>query len=154
MVRLVPMDAARFEVYLESVIRSYADENIKAGRWTAAEGLIESGKQIRGLLPNGLATPGQFLFSIVAEAEEGPVGVLWLAIEPRGGFIYDLEIDAPFRRRGFAEQAMRLAEQVARERGAAKLLLHVFGSNMGARRLYAKLGYEESNVMMAKSLPS
>ncbi len=78
--------------------------------------------------------------------------MIWLAIEPRGGFVYDLKVFEPFRRQGHAEHAMRLLEQVVRDHGAQKLSLHVFGDNHGARQLYVKLGYAETNVMMSKSL--
>ena len=33
-----------------------------------------------------------------------------------------------------------------------KIQLHVFGHNSGARALYRKLGYEETNVIMTKRL--
>ncbi len=78
--------------------------------------------------------------------------MIWLAIEPRGGFVYDLRVFETYRRRGYAEQAMRLIEQVAREKGVGKVSLHVFGDNLGARKLYTKLGYSETNVLMSKSL--
>jgi len=154
MVRLVPMDPADFEAYLETTTREYAADNVRAGRWTAEEGLAESRKQIQNLLPKGLATPDHLFFAIAAGAPEEKVGVVWLAIEPRGAFVYDLRVFGPFRRRGYAEHAMRSIEGVARERGATKISLHVFGENGGARALYAKLGYAEINVMMSKPLPS
>ena len=152
MVRLEPMDPDRFEAYIRALIRSYADDNVRAGRWTADEAIAESRKQVEGLLPQGAATPNHYLLSIMAEPGEDPVGTIWLAIEPRGGFIYDLEVFEPYRRRGFAEQAMRQLEEFSRARGARRLLLHVFGDNRGARQLYDKLGYQETNVMMAKAL--
>jgi ribosomal protein S18 acetylase RimI-like enzyme len=152
MVHLAPMNAADFAPYLENLVRTYAAENAKAGRWPEADALTESRKEIERLLPAGRETPNHFFFNIVAEPGEKSVGDLWLAIEPRGGFVYDLNVYESFRRKGYAEEGMRLAEGVARERGASKISLHVFAENTGARKLYVKLGYLETNVMMSKSL--
>lgn len=152
MVRLGPMDSSDFEPFLDHLLRVYAEDNVRAGRWTEKDGLAEARKEIDRLLPGGLETPGHFFFTILADSTEDKVGVLWFAIEPRGGFIYDLLVFEPFRRKGYAEEAMVLLESVAREKGVRKLSLHVFGENAVARKLYVKLGYSETNVMMSKSL--
>ncbi len=152
MLRLVPMDESDFLPFMERLVQGYAEECIRAGRWTKEEGLVEARKETQKLLPNGRETPNHFIFSIVAHSTNEKVGALWLAIEPRGGFVYDLLVFEPYRRRGYAEQAMTLAEEVARGKGVEKISLHVFGDNLGARRLYTKLGYSETNVIMSKSL--
>ena len=152
MVRLVPMDPGEYGPYMDRLLRFYAKENITAGRWTEKEGLAEAQKQIQGLLPAGRETPNHFFLTIVADPAEEKVGAIWLAVEPRGGFIYDLLIFEPFRRHGYAEQAMILLEGVARKNGALRLSLQVFGTNQGARKLYVKLGYVETNVAMSKPL--
>ncbi len=152
MLRLVPMDPGDFDAYFERCAREYAADHVKTGHWTEQDGLANAKEEIRKLLPAGTQTPNQFLFTLVNVPSENKVGVVWLAIEPRGGFIYDLLVFEPYRRRGFAEQAMRLIESVAREEGVGKISLHVFGDNLGARKLYTKLGYSETNVLMSKSL--
>jgi RimJ/RimL family protein N-acetyltransferase len=40
----------------------------------------------------------------------------------------------------------------ARELGADKVELHVFGHNQGARALYEKLGYTPTSIVMVKPL--
>jgi len=152
MTRLVAMDRTTLRAYLDRLVRSYAEEHIRTGRWTREEGLGEARREVDRILPEGVDTPNQFFFDILDGPGGTKVGSLWLALEPRGAFVYDLEVLEPYRRHGHAEAAMRLAEAVAREKGAAKIALHVFGDNLGARRLYTKLGYAETNVMMAKSL--
>lgn len=146
------MGSADFDPYLDRLIRSYAEEHIRSGRWTAEEGLAESRKEVQKLLPAGPKTPNHFLYTIIGGSPEEKVGVTWLASEPRGGFVYDLLIFDSFRRRGYAEEAMRVLERVAKEKGIRKLSLHVFGDNLGARKLYIKLGYAETNVVMSKML--
>ncbi len=152
MTRLTPLAEADLSGYLDRLVRDYAADHVRGGRWTEAESLTEARKEVDKLLPDGLASPDQFLFAIVAGEPEAKVGELWLALEPRGGFVYDLFVDERYRRRGYAEGAMRLAEGIARQKGARTLSLHVFGDNAGARRLYARLGYRETNVRMSKSL--
>ncbi|HEY6239114.1 MAG TPA: GNAT family N-acetyltransferase [Thermoplasmata archaeon] len=147
------MDPAEFGTYLEQTTREYAEDNVRAGRWSAEEALGESQKQLQSLLPDGLATPHHSFFTILGGVSEEKVGLVWLAIEPRGAFVYDLRVFEAFRRRGHAAEALRLIEGVARERGAKKISLDVFADNQGARKLYSKLGYAETNVMMSKPLP-
>jgi ribosomal protein S18 acetylase RimI-like enzyme len=152
MIVLRPMDPADFETYLEQLIRTYAADHVSGGRWTEAEAPSEARKEVDRILPSGLTTPNQLIHSVVLEPGGEKVGVLWLGIEPRGGFIYDLLIHEAYRRRGYAREAMLLAEKVAVQHGAHKISLHVFATNTGARKLYEQLGYAETNVIMSKPL--
>jgi ribosomal protein S18 acetylase RimI-like enzyme len=103
-------------------------------------------------------TPGQYLFSILAAPEPGlparPVGMIWFAaLEGRPqAFIYDFAIDPAYRRRGYGAQALRALEAEVRAVGLESIALHVFGHNHGAQALYRKLGYEVTNLHMAKRL--
>jgi ribosomal protein S18 acetylase RimI-like enzyme len=152
MVRLEPMARAEFDPFLEHLLRSYAADHVRGGRWSADEAPEKARAEVGHLLPEGLATPNHYFFTIVADPGAEKVGVVWLAIEPRGAFVYDLEVHPEHRRRGYAEAAMRAAEVVAREKGSARIALHVFAENAAARRLYTKLGYSETNVVMAKPI--
>ena len=114
----------------------------------------KSREQHRQLLPSGLNTTNQHLFSI--RVGDDKVGALWLAVDEHHatttGFIYQLYIEEPFRRRGFAAQAMLALEETARALGADTFVLHVFAHNHPAIALYRKLGYEVTNMNMAKRL--
>ena len=154
MITLQPMTEADFHIYLEKTIPEYAREKVQAGNWSAEEAPERSRKEYEIYLPQGVQTPGNFLFTLVNEAGE-KVGFLWYAIQPRQpglGFIYDFEVYASFRRRGYASQALVLLEQDARRHGLDRLDLHVFGHNIAARELYKKAGFVESNIMMLKEL--
>jgi len=98
------------------------------------------------LLPDGLATPDQWIFRVEADGE--PVGWLWLALRnPRAeagvGFIYDISVDESFRGRGYERAAMQSAEDEGRRNGLHALALNVFGNKAIARALYSKLGYRK-----------
>ena len=82
--------------------------------------------------------------------------MIWLARIMQGAkpimFIYDFRIDEAHRRKGYGEQAMLAAEVQAKALGYDTIALHVFGHNHAARALYEKLGYEITNINMAKKL--
>jgi ribosomal protein S18 acetylase RimI-like enzyme len=150
------MTEAEYQAYVARGVREYAEQHVRSGRWTADEALEKAAEEHRNLLPQGLATPNQHLFSIEDDVLGAKVGMLWFAIQERNtgrtGYIYDIEIDEQFRRRGYAEQAFHAFEALAGEMGVKKISLHVFGHNHAARSLYQKLGYVETNVMMSKSI--
>ena len=156
MVRLVPMTNDEFDIFLEHEIREYAVERTEAGYWTEAEALEESRKTHHTLLPDGLKTKDHCLYTIQEPERAETVGVIWMQVtldSPRpSGFILDLEIVEPFRRKGYARQAMLQLEAVARGMGLQQLGLHVFAHNQGARALYESLGYTVASLNMLKPL--
>jgi ribosomal protein S18 acetylase RimI-like enzyme len=64
--------------------------------------------------------------------------------------VYDLDIDEPYRGRGYGRAAMLFAEEEARRRGLTRISLHVGARNDVARNLYRSLGFEEHEVAMSK----
>ena len=82
------------------------------------------------------------------------VGYAWFTIENRDVgrvvFIYDIAVDPAHRRKGYARLALAEIEAYAREHDCLGVMLHVFGDNEGARRLYGSAGYLETNVIMLK----
>ena len=151
-VRLVPMTDQEYSSLMDELYRTYAADHVRAGRWSEAESVQKSREEIGKMLPEGRKTADHLFFTIRAGPGDEPVGAVWFAFQPTGAFVYDLEIRSAFRRRGYAEEAMRALEPMARDRGSDHIRLHVFGDNDGARKLYRKLGYVETNVLMAKAL--
>jgi len=154
-IRLVPMPPEEFDAWLPGSIVEYAAEHVSTGRWSREESLQRSREEYEKLLPQGVNTPGHHLWSIVRSSDAHRVGLLWVGVveQPkRHAFVYNIEIDEEFRRRGYAEQAMARLEEEVRRLGLDTIRLHVFGHNRAARPLYEKLGYETTNVLMAKRL--
>ena len=156
MTTLRPMRSDTYPAYVEAAIRSYADENVAAGRWPPVGAVERSREDFESLLPRGLDTPDNFLFEVV-DGEEGPiVGYVWYALERKhgacGAYIYDLEIKPDHRRAGHAWRALQALELLAAESGASSIGLNVFANNAGAQALYRKLGYVPTNFSMRKPL--
>jgi RimJ/RimL family protein N-acetyltransferase len=154
MVKLSPLNEADFQKHLAFVIDDYARDHVAAGNWPP-EGARERSKQeFDKLLPQGLATPGHYLFSVYDEALSQNVGLLWFEYDerrlPPSAFIYDFLIDEAYRRQGYGRLALLALEDKAMEMGIGKIGLHVFGHNHAARALYEQLGYEVTDLRMSK----
>lgn len=155
-VELRAMTEEVFRDYYENAVREYAADHVKAGNWKPEEALALSRREFEELLPNGVASPDQYLYSVWDTATGDNVGLVWYALKKNRGapyaFIYDFVIYESFRRKGYGEQTLRALEEVVKPRGIHEIELHVFGYNTGARALYEKSGYEATNIRMLKKL--
>jgi len=155
-VRFVAFTPADFEAWLVQAIPAFALTNVQDGRWSLAESIVKSQEARAALLPQGLATPGQFFVHLHDAASGERVGQLWWAEGGKGerqeAYVYNIEIGEAARRRGHARAAFAELERVAREHGMDQVGLHVFGHNAGARRLYDELGFEPTSITMRKVL--
>jgi ribosomal protein S18 acetylase RimI-like enzyme len=155
MFRLEPMDEATFQAWRATTKREYAAEKVKAGNYPEdqADELAEA--EFAKLLPDGRTTAGHEIRSMVNDAGE-KVGYAWYTIENRDVgrvvFIYDLAVDPAHRRHGYARLALAEIDAYARDSRCLGVMLHVFGDNEAARRLYRSAGYLETNVIMLKRL--
>jgi ribosomal protein S18 acetylase RimI-like enzyme len=148
------MTQARYETWLAATIREYAAEKVASGNYPDDDtSLDRSRAEFEALLPQGLKTAGHEIRSMVDD-DGHAVGYVWFTIEnrPQGRvvFIYDIAVDPEHRRKGHAQAALLEVEAYAREHGCIGVMLHVFGHNKGARQLYLKAGYDETNVIMLK----
>jgi ribosomal protein S18 acetylase RimI-like enzyme len=146
-----PLRDDEYDAFVERGLAFYVEDMVRAGvERDVAQ--AKADKDFPLLLPDGLATPGHSMFAI--EDDGRFAGYLWLC--DRDGdlghslFVYAVEIDEKFRRRGLGRAAMAFAEEEARRLGIAKVALNVFGGNAVARGLYLDLGYTETAVHMEK----
>lgn len=152
---LFPMTPEAYADYLDVAVPAYAADKVASGQWAAADAMELSRKSYAELLPRGVDTPDHYLFTI-GDSAGLPVGMIWMALQDRAdrrvGFIYDVSVEVPYRRQGYATAAFRALEDRAGEFGISGIALHVFGHNPGAQALYTKLGYSITNVNMFKAL--
>ena len=156
MIQLVPMTDQEYRIFLDRSIREYAEDKVRAGAWSQTEALARSRREHRTLLRDGLRSKYHHLYTIRESGGGEAVGVLWfranLDSATPSGFIFDIEIDEPHRRKGYGREAMQQLEEIARKMGLRGLELHVFAFNEGARTLYESLGYTVTGLNMSKLL--
>ncbi len=150
MVRLVKMQQEDFEPYLERGIREYAEDHVRNGNWTAEESLERSRKEFQELLPDGVNSRDQFLYSIVGEKNNNQIGLLWVQIKDQKAFIYDFIVDESFRGKGYGKQALHAMDEILKSMSVESVGLHVFGDNVTAQELYRKMGFEITGMHMKK----
>lgn len=153
---LRPMTDAEFEAYLRRSISGYAASHVAAGDWAAEEAEERAAADTAKLLPAGRETEDMLFY--MAEAGDGEVvGWVWLCLKsPRGdrGFawIYDIEVVADHRGKGYGRALLAAAEAELRVRDVPAVGLNVFGPNKVAQRLYATSGYELMSQQLRKEL--
>lgn len=150
------MSEAAYARFKDNSVADYARENVAAGRWPEAGALERSHQAHEQLLPLGLATPDQHLFTIHDAAHGVDVGVLWLAVVDhpagRSGHVYDLVVFPPYRHLGHARAAFAALDALAKGWGLAELSLHVFAHNQTAQALYRSLGFHVTGLNMQKRM--
>ncbi len=111
MVRLVPMTESEFHDYSKTSIENYAQEQVKAGNWDVSDAPQKSKNKFLQLLPDGLATKKQHLFSIQENNMHEKIGLLWFAVTSQASrpsaYIYDFLIYEEHRRKGYGKQTLK-----------------------------------------------
>ncbi|MFT8727859.1 MAG: GNAT family N-acetyltransferase [Liquorilactobacillus ghanensis] len=147
------MDSKEFKTYCESSIKKYAQEKIRVATWSSATAEKQAAAEFQRLLPQGAATPANYLLKIIMSADV--VGNLWLARvtqEPTTAYIYDFEILPAFQNQGLDTQAINLSCKFAQQHGFTKIRLHVFGGNQRAVHVYQKANFVTTDIMMERKL--
>ncbi|WP_066172752.1 GNAT family N-acetyltransferase [Bacillus marinisedimentorum] len=154
MITLEKMSETDFRAFYDFAIDDYAKEKTKAGNYTEEEAQERSKQDFANLLPDGLETENHLLWTITATETHEKAGYLWIFADSSSqtAFIYNIVVFDNFQGKGFGTEALGQLEKVLKERGIKKLELHVFGHNKGAFRLYERLGFGVTNIIMAKSL--
>ncbi len=158
MIKLIPMEESVYQQYLKTSTKEYGEEHVKAGNWHPSEAHARAEREFQDLLPKGLSTENNYIYTICDESTGTHVGMIWIAVSTNraipSAFIYDFRIDEEHRRKGYATEALVAIEDKILELGVHQIGLHVFGHNHAARALYEKVGYQITGLMMRKELKS
>jgi ribosomal protein S18 acetylase RimI-like enzyme len=150
------MTPATFDAFTGHAIPEFAADKVASGQWSEAEALALAHQSFDELLPQGMNTPGHHFFTIVEGASAEEAGAMWIAVQAHAGrpiaYVYDIQVHAPYRRRGVATRAFAALEAWAQSQGLTGIALHVFGHNAAARALYDALGFQATNVNMFKPI--
>lgn len=147
--QLRPIEDEEFVAWLPLLREEYAQELVRDYGMSADQARAKAVAEIDGRRPAGHSV-------FVIEVDGEPVGHLWL-VERRDDYeptfvVYDIDVDEPYRGRGYGKTAMVFAEEEARRRGLTRIALHVGARNDVARNLYRSLGFEENEVAMSKPI--
>lgn len=152
---LRPMTASEYAEWVEESIPGYAADKVASGQWSKEESLQLSRKELQELLPQGLETPENHLFTIV-DSQSVPVGTLWFAVKTKFNakvaYVFDVGVRPERQREGHAMRAFSALEEQVRSLGLSGIALHVFGRNTAARALYEKLGFQPTNITLFKPI--
>jgi len=149
MVRLETIQQKDFEGFLEREIRAYAEDHVRNGNWPTEGALERSRKEFEELLPDGIHSKDQYLYSII---DDDKIGVLWVQVKDQKAFVYDFVIDEAFRGKGYGKQALIAMDEKLKAMDVESVGLHVFGDNITAQELYKKMGYQITGIHMKKEL--
>jgi ribosomal protein S18 acetylase RimI-like enzyme len=157
-IQLIRMRADDFAAFKQRTIHACGQGRALAGEWSAQEAPGRAAADFAQQLPAGLATPGNHLFVLTVAEDGRAVGDLWLAEHLVGkhkvAVLRHLHVGAADRQRGFAKQALRMAEALARQLGCQEMRLQLFGHNAIARTMYDGLGFRIMSMELAKLLPA
>lgn len=70
------------------------------------------------------------------------IGCAFLHIKAISGFVFNVNVNRPYRRRGVGRQLMRHLEAVCQQEGRRWLALQVDARNLSARSMYENLGFQ------------
>ncbi|WP_306205068.1 GNAT family N-acetyltransferase [Actinoplanes sp. RD1] len=101
-----------------------------------------------------LRNPHDHMCTVTARGAE--VGWAWIGPPRRAypgmGWLFQIEIDEPYRGRGFGTRALTAVQGRMRDQGLSRIGLDVHGANTRARRLYDRLGFAVTAQQMVKDL--
>lgn len=86
---------------------------------------------------------------LVAEEDGRVVGVLMGAWDGRRGWLHHLAVEETWRNRGIGTALLEEVERRLKAKGCLKVNLLIYDTNVDARRLYERLGYQEMSAIMA-----
>ena len=153
-IELIPM--IDYAARIEALFADYAHDLIQEEGLWHGEAEDRAARKLAELLPHGPQTEGMILRTAVAEGK--PVGWVWAEgttpARPGLGWLHSIDIDEGHRSRGYGRAVIAAIEAELAGRGVPSLGLNVHGYNVGAQRLYERLGYELQAQQMVKELPT
>lgn len=156
--KMIPMTTTDFERFVDTSSADYAEQCRLTGLPSLETSQPEARQNLQALLPHGLATPGHYLMLLQEEESGASIGEIWFGEvkkdDEASAFLYDLTIDAAYRRRGYASAALVLLLEEITLRGLGSLSLNVFAHNEAAQALYRKAGFIASEITMVRTLSS
>jgi ribosomal protein S18 acetylase RimI-like enzyme len=153
MITLRPMTPEEFTTFRAEGLEDYAHERARNLNHPIEEERAEATRQYDHLLPDGVGSPGQRLWSVL-DGAGAVVGSLWVALKDGAthAFIYYIVINADQRGKGYGKATLDALDATLKPLGVTHIGLNVFADNPIAQRLYARQGYTITNYSMQKQI--
>lgn len=153
---LIRMGEGSYRSFFEVAVKSYAEDNVASGRWSAQDSLALAQAETERLLPQGHATQDNYLFEIREKlgrpAPRIPVGRRAQPHYQEGGVYLSASSAAAVPAPGSWAGGAAGIRGHRQEPWVRKRRLNVFGSNAGAQALYRSLGFVTTSISMQKNL--
>lgn len=154
MIELKPMTTEAYASFTKLSMVDFAEAKSKAERLSSEEGHRIARDAWSTLLPQGQATPLHHFYTAWKDGKD--IGMVWFKEERDWqtpyAYLYQIWIWDEFQGEGLGEATMAMLEIKLKALGLNRLRLHVFAFNERARKLYEKMGYETTNIVMVKEL--
>ena len=154
-VKMRPMNEEEYLAWKEPSFKRYVAEKVRKNGIDEASATEIAKGDFERSMPDGLKTEGSFFYTLYDDDSEN-LGMLWWGLrgaeDNRLAWLLEIWLPESARRKGVGKQAMKLFEIDAREKGAKRMGLHVFGDNTSAITLYEKSGFETTDLVMHKTL--
>lgn len=130
--------------FYKTSFESHVEELIREEALSREVAESESHNELQGMLPDGLDTADNFLYSIKLEGDT--VGYIWFLTEMneavKQAFICDFLIYEKYRGNGYGHAVLSKMEELAQDYLCQESVLFVEEENIKARKLYEKSGYQ------------
>lgn len=151
------MTEAEFAAYAESSCADYARNSPHYRDRPLDETLPKVRAEFGKRLPEGRATPGFLLLSVILSegGAERAVGSFEIGEYPSGSrsvYVWNFALDPGVRGQGHGKRAFALVLEHLRVQGYAKVGLNVFADNVVARRIYEEAGFAVTQMNMERKL--
>lgn len=143
-VRLEKMSKDAYAHFIQVSFEHHVEELMQEENMSKEEAEIETRKELDEMLPQGMDTADNYLFSV--ECDRRVVGYLWFLTEMNEGvkqaFLCDFQIDEEERGNGYGKAALAEMDKTAQKLECKECVLFVEGINEIAKQLYSKCGYQ------------
>ncbi|MDO5155570.1 MAG: GNAT family N-acetyltransferase [Eubacteriales bacterium] len=143
-VNLEKMSDNAYSQFMKISFEHQVEELIREENLSKEEAELETRKELDEMLPQGLETPDNYLYSI--RHDEHVVGYLWFLSEMNEDvkqvFLCDFLIYEDERCKGYGKAALVEMEKLAQDLQCKECVLFVEGINENAKKLYLKCGYQ------------
>jgi ribosomal protein S18 acetylase RimI-like enzyme len=157
MVRFTPLPAAEFDEYLTMTIGVYT-RMLADGGLDVHQARRRAETEFNTLLPQGVATPNNYIMGILDAKSNIRVGHIWILASGEGlarfAYLCDLIVLPDYQGRGYGTAALRQIDDFVRELCLPFIKLHVLGNNPRAVSFYERAGYRVTELFMQRDLPA